>query len=573
MACYGFNWVLFNGGKNSKAVKGAQAVVKFFKKAEKSAMFLESTGGRLLTSAVGGAANFGTFEGVHSITGQYRMNGTVDWGEVAKASGRGLVMGGAIGTGGGLIGNVGETLTQATKSTILKIAVRGTQIVAGTFLEGTIFAIPDWFATKQEYDKRIQDLSDPQSETYEPNEFIRKQEEELLREQQSDDMWDVWTDSMAMMIGFKIHGTIKSVWSRLAEMAKNPGNVRAGIETRMRWMLDGQPKMALTADERAELKKYGYDDLDKLIDDCRAVAGRRRGENAGTPSGNQQIEGGEVPLNRFQELMEDKNVSEAARAKMYWYLTGRRLPASTVINSKVIENRDESGRVVSYTVQSLSREGVVTSRTFTSKRRADVEVESINRQAELNLIDTMEYNYNSKADMLNAIDASTQVAAEKGLPVNYINEVFRKAEAGEALTDYEKQVIADVQARKSQLDGRYSLDGLRDYIMMQAMTDMLDPRLIEFADWVINDFLMTKRDKYNETYRKIYGADIIGRINSHPHIYLKKETSFPSIPFQYRIGGNIAERITSAYIMQHFPNCKTYPMIFTANRAGFNPIK
>ena len=71
---------------------------------------------------------------------------------------------------------------------------------------------------------------------------------------------------------------------------------------------------------------------------------------------------------------------------------------------------------------------------------------------------------------------------------------------------------------------------------------------------------------------EVIGTDIICRINAHPHIYLKKESSFPTIPFQYRIGGNIAERITSAYIMQHFPNCKTFPMVVTANRAGFNSI-
>lgn len=72
---------------------------------------------------------------------------------------------------------------------------------------------------------------------------------------------------------------------------------------------------------------------------------------------------------------------------------------------------------------------------------------------------------------------------------------------------------------------------------------------------------------------EVLGTDIVSRINSHPHIYLGGGTKFRTIPFQYRIGGNIGERLISAYIMHHFPDCITFPAVFTSQRAGFNPIK
>ena len=68
----------------------------------------------------------------------------------------------------------------------------------------------------------------------------------------------------------------------------------------------------------------------------------------------------------------------------------------------------------------------------------------------------------------------------------------------------------------------------------------------------------------------VIGTDIVSRLNDHPHIYFSSNSKFKTVPFQFRIGGNIGERIISAYIMQHFPNVKTYPAVFTSDRRPFN---
>ena len=80
-------------------------------------------------------------------------------------------------------------------------------------------------------------------------------------------------------------------------------------------------------------------------------------------------------VSRLTDMVTDPRVSEAARAKMYYFATGRRLPMSTVMRGELIED-GEGG----FIVESHGANGVITSRSFKSRKAADLELERIKRQ-------------------------------------------------------------------------------------------------------------------------------------------------------------------------------------------------
>ena len=93
------------------------------------------------------------------------------------------------------------------------------------------------------------------------------------------------------------------------------------------------------------------------------------------------------------------------------------------------------------------------------------------------------------------------------------------------------------------------------------------------SDWLYtcNMFIMRKDDFVEmmnvvwdaiDTWIDIIGMDIKGRIERHSNIYLAKSKG-GTLEHQYRIGGNLGERIVSAYISHKFHNPKTYDIIFT----------
>ena len=74
--------------------------------------------------------------------------------------------------------------------------------------------------------------------------------------------------------------------------------------------------------------------------------------------------------------------------------------------------------------------------------------------------------------------------------------------------------------------------------------------------YVINDVL--------ERYLAVVGLDLEQRILHHADIYLnKRSTKGKQIAHQYRMGGNIGERLASAWIMRYFPNPATYDIHIT----------
>lgn len=68
-----------------------------------------------------------------------------------------------------------------------------------------------------------------------------------------------------------------------------------------------------------------------------------------------------------------------------------------------------------------------------------------------------------------------------------------------------------------------------------------------------------------DSYVNIVGTDIRKRILELRETYLEKGTGAKTLEHQYRIGGNLGERIVNALIMHKFPNVKTYPIMFSEN--------
>ncbi|WP_336534591.1 hypothetical protein, partial [Bacteroides acidifaciens] len=125
-------------------------------------------------------------------------------------------------------------------------------------------------------------------------------------------------------------------------------------------------------------------------------------------------------VSRLTDMVTDPSISEAARAKMYYYATGRKLPVSTVMKGELIED-GEGG----FIVESQGANGVITSRSFKSRKAADLELERIKRQTELNHIEIGE-RYQQTADFENRLqEACRTVAAENGWDMV---EVYRTCE-------------------------------------------------------------------------------------------------------------------------------------------------
>lgn len=415
--------------------------------------FATSMTGRIVGGIAGGAANFGTFEGVKEMENQFAHGGHIagqdetgryinegySAGAVAGQFGHGLMMGAAVGWLGPVSGNVSDQLVRATSSTLGKVATRAGVYTGATLAEGTIFSVPEWIEGER-------------------------------------DAMDVWSDNMAMMVGFKAKHILKSAGGVLGDLKAsfdsptNGQKNRLDFESRLRQRMDAPSDggLALTDDEKAELQRYGYD-LRDLVESV-----ERTGDAA---------EGGLIAQNapeivsRLTDMVADPRVSEAARAKMYYYATGRRLPMSTVMKGELIE--DGNGGFI---VESQGANGVITSRSFKSRKAADLELERIKRQTELNTIEIGE-RYQQTADFENRLqEACRTVAAENGWDMV---EVYRTCE----------------EARRNHLrGGDKQFDEVQQNIL-RKVTDAMG----EFEETGATDAM---RDRINEKY----GVDIDGAI-------------------------------------------------------------
>ena len=363
------------------AGRGASAAVK----QAVTRQFASTMAGRIIGGVAGGAVNFGTFEGVKEIETQFAHGGHIvgqdevgryiNEGYSARAVGgqvlHGLGMGTAIGWLSPVSGNVSDKLVRATSSTMGKVATRAGVYTGATIAEGTIFSVPEWIEGER-------------------------------------DGFDVWTDNMAMMVGFKAKHMLKSACGVLGDLKAsfdsptNGSKNRLDFESRLRQRMDAPSDggMALTEDEKAELKRYGYD-LRDLVE-----SSERTGNAA---EGNLIAQNAPEIVSRLTDMVTDPRVSEAARAKMYYFATGRRLPMSTVMRGELVEDGDGG-----FIVESQGANGVITSRSFKSRKAADLELERIKRQTELNSIELGE-RYQQTADFENRLqEACRTVAAENG---------------------------------------------------------------------------------------------------------------------------------------------------------------
>lgn len=432
--------------------------------------FATSMTGRIVGGIAGGAANFGTFEGVKEMENQFAHGGKVatmdengnllregryvnegySAGAVAGQFGHGLMMGAAVGWLGPVSGNVSDKLVRATSSTVGKVATLAGVYTGATLAEGTIFSVPEWIEGER-------------------------------------DAMDVWTDNMAMMVGFKAKHMLKSAGGVLGDLKAsfdsptNGQKNRLDFESRLRQRMDtpSDGGMALTEDEKAELKRYGYD-LRDLVESS---------ERTGDPAqGSMIAQNAPEIVSRLTDMVTDPRVSEAARAKMYYFATGRRLPMSTVMRGELIEDGDGG-----FIVESHGANGVITSRSFKSRKAADLELERIKRQTELNSIEIGE-RYQQTADFESRLqDACRTVAAENGWDMV---EVYRTCE----------------EARRNHLRGGDKEFDEAQQNILRKVTDAMG----EFEETGVTDAM---RGRINEKY----GVDIDGAIRKEAYRRTQQE--------------------------------------------------
>lgn len=400
-------------------------------------LFGNTLTGRVVAGMAGGAGNLGTYEGIKEGESQWLHGGHINpqtgenegysAGDVLKSSLHGTLLGSVTGTASPLLGNVADKWVKATSNTAGKVGIRAGELATSTVAEGTIFSIPEWISG-------------------------------------DGDAMDVWTDNMAMMLGFKGQHMIKSASRVIAGLRpiENPQTMQERNHNRMsfveslRKQVDASPRdMAFTKEEREELQKYGYGDLATLF--------TRTPKQQPKPKSKPTTKDGKVMYRDIPEakvedlgkqwlkqhpefdgyeamerLMQDPNVSQSARAKAYYILTGRQLPMGSVTGYTT--EQDENGNIF---VKSVTANGdVVTSRRFADETLAKKEQDKIMRQAELNSVDVGERYTEAKAD--NKVFEAAVEAVAPGADPETVKRNYQAAKQGDkdAIANYGQMVDA-----------------------------------------------------------------------------------------------------------------------------------
>ena len=400
-------------------------------------LFGNTLTGRVVAGMAGGAGNLGTYEGIKEGESQWLHGGHVNpqtgenegysAGDVLKSSLHGTLLGSVTGTMSPLLGNVADKMVKTTSNTAGKVGIRAGELATSTVAEGTIFSIPQWISG-------------------------------------DGDKMDVWTDNMAMMIGFKGQHMIKSAPRVIAGLRpiENPQTMqernhnRMSFVERLRKQVDASPRdMAFTKEEREELQKYGYGDLATLF--------TRTPKQQPKPKSKPTTKDGKVMYldipeaevedlgkqwlkqhpefdgyEAMERLMQDPNVSQSARAKAYYILTGRQLPMGSVTGYTT--EQDENGNIF---VKSVTANGeVVTSRRFADETLAKKEQDKIMRQAELNSVDVGERYTEAKAD--NKVFEAAVEAVAPGADLETVKRNYQAAKQGDkdAIANYGQMVDA-----------------------------------------------------------------------------------------------------------------------------------
>lgn len=268
-----------------------------------------------------------------------------------------------------------------------------------------------------------------------------------------------------MMIGFKGQHMIKSAPRVIAGLRpiadpktmQERNHNRMSFLERLRTQLDASPRdMAFTKEEREELQKYGYGDLAALFTRTPKQQPKAKAKQPTATDGkvmNFDIPEAEVEdlgkqwlkthpefdgYEAMQRLIQDPSVSQSARAKAYYILTGHQLPMGTVTGYTT--EKDEHGNIF---VKSVTANGeVVTNRRFADEASAKREQEKIMRQAELNSVDVGERYTEAKAD--NKVwDAAVEAVAPSADPET-VKRNYQAAKEGDkdAIANYGQMVDA-----------------------------------------------------------------------------------------------------------------------------------
>lgn len=401
-------------------------------------LFSNTLTGRVVAGVAGGAGNLGAYEGIKEGESQWLHGGHINQetgenegysaGDVLKSSLHGTLLGSVTGTVSPLLGNVADKWVKATSNTAGKVGIRVGELATSTVAEGTIFSIPEWISG-------------------------------------DGDAMDVWTDNMAMMIGFKGQHMIKSAPRVIAGLRpiadpktmQERNHNRMSFLERLRTQLDASPRdMAFTKEEREELQKYGYGDLAALFTRTPKQQPKAKAKQPTATDGkvmNFDIPEAEVEdlgkqwlkthpefdgYEAMQRLIQDPSVSQSARAKAYYILTGHQLPMGTVTGYTT--EKDEHGNIF---VKSVTANGeVVTNRRFADEASAKREQEKIMRQAELNSVDVGERYTEAKAD--NKVwDAAVEAVAPSADPET-VKRNYQAAKEGDkdAIANYGQMVDA-----------------------------------------------------------------------------------------------------------------------------------
>lgn len=427
-------------GKKALGVAGKAMLNKAAEKATEKAVGKVATdvasryaagtlAGRVAQGVAGGAANFATFNTLKGIEEQVQVGGVVNpetgksegfsVGEILKSTGHGLLLGAATGTLSPIIGNFADKAVKATTSTVGKVALRAGETAVSTLAEGTVFSIPEWISGQG-------------------------------------DAFDIWTDNMGMMLGFKVSHAIKSAPRVLDALRTDGKRYGFSFKERLNKQMEASPSDAgFTSEEFYELRNNGYMDLFMLFRDAQ----KRKYTNPKSHEVSKEVVDDYENLTpdtfdgyeAMKRLMNDKGVSEATRAKAYYILTGRMLPMSTITGYTT--DKTEDGDIV---VKSMSAQGdVVTSRQFTNEKAAQGEIDKIMRQSELNSVDVGEKYKETASNMLVVETAIKEVAPDADLETVLQN--YRKVKSGQEdmpqeLIDQAKAIDAAIERNRDIAD-------------------------------------------------------------------------------------------------------------------------
>ena len=244
-------------------------------------------------------------------------------------------------------------------------------------------------------------------------------------------------------------------------------------------MLDRNPfGLELTTEERDELRRAGYGELADLfrkdgastakakdgavepyhesVEESRAHYRTRwqpigEGGTGGklayeeltgfTPKGN-EFDG----YSEMERLMNDRRVSQSARAKAYYILTGHLLSPGTVMDYTTEEDAD------GIIVKSMTVNGdVVTSRRFKDKESAQREIDKIVRQSELNSIDVGEHYHDGEVRK-GLIKEACKAA---GFPPDKASPVYERAMRGEDISAAEREMVEAINKKIREMGRSY----------------------------------------------------------------------------------------------------------------------